>query len=210
MPVEMSGVVGLKKVLKNFAPDIYAQLEIEVGYGLTRVRDAARAKVPSANVGNLYNFTDDGKRHKSRTSRKRAFPRFNSAKVVKGLTYSLGNSKKNSQGYVAVYRLLNKNAVGAIIETAGRKNYPTAPDSQSNNKTNNKFVPQMSYVGQLKKITGKQGRDAYGRLLYAAWNEDNGRTLARVVKAVEKAATNFKRRAIEQDKNLTYYGKKAA
>jgi hypothetical protein len=47
-----------------------------------------------------------------------------------GITYSTSPSKPNKNGFVALARILNKSAAGAIYETAGRKN----PQGQPNYK----------------------------------------------------------------------------
>jgi hypothetical protein len=60
----------------------------------------------------------------------RPFPKFNSMQAKAGITYSTSPSKPNKNGFVALARILNKSAAGAIYETAGRKN----PQGQPNYK----------------------------------------------------------------------------
>jgi hypothetical protein len=60
----------------------------------------------------------------------RPFPKFNAMQAKAGITYSTSPSKPNKNGFVALARILNKSAAGAIYETAGRKN----PQGQPNYK----------------------------------------------------------------------------
>jgi hypothetical protein len=58
----------------------------------------------------------------------RPFPKFNSMQAKAGITYSTSPSKPNKNGFVALARILNKSAAGAIYETAGRKNADGQPN----------------------------------------------------------------------------------
>jgi hypothetical protein len=58
----------------------------------------------------------------------RPFPKFNSMQAKAGITYSTSPSKPNKNGFVALARIINKSAGGAIYETAGRKNAQGQPN----------------------------------------------------------------------------------
>ena len=119
MPVELEGAVQLRIALKRFAPDLSKQTQIEMGTALKTVTQVARGFVPSdgqvlsgwtKNLSGAENFVY------------RPFPKFNSVQAKAGITYSTSPSKPNRNGFVALARILNKSAGGAIYETAGRKN----------------------------------------------------------------------------------------
>jgi len=119
MPVELEGAVQLRLALKRFAPDLSKQTQIEMAAALKTVTSVARGFVPSdnqvlsgwtKNLSGAENFVY------------RPFPKFNSAQAKAGITYSTSPSKPNKNGFVALARILNKSAAGAIYETAGRKN----------------------------------------------------------------------------------------
>lgn len=205
MPVVVTGVVELKKALKQYAPDLLQQLNDEVRGALKEVTSAARSKVPGSAPGGLYNWQDDGREAKSRTSRQRAFPKYNALIIRRGLTYSLGNSRMNSRGFIALYSLLNKSAVGAIVETSGRKNPFGSKDSQSNNPdAGRRFVGAMNGVGALKQYDKfERGR---GRLLYAAYAENQGKALSAVIRAIEKANKAFNERSRTHNERASSYG----
>ena len=119
MPVELEGAVQLRIALKRFAPDLSKQTQIEMGTALKTVTQVARGFVPNdgqvlsgwtKSLSGAENFVY------------RPFPKFSSALAKAGITYSTSPSKPNKNGFVALARILNKSAGGAIYETAGRKN----------------------------------------------------------------------------------------
>jgi hypothetical protein len=207
MPVVVDGVPELKRALKQFAPDLRKQMDDEIRVALKEVVNAAKNKVPGTVPGNMYNWQDDGKEAQSRTGRERGFPKYNANVVRRGLTYSLGRSRFNRAGFASLYSLLNKSAVGAIVETAGRvsprgrtqkagRAYGESSKNigQSNNpQAGAFFVGRMNAVGSLKQYDKfERGR---GRLLLAAYAENNGKALDAVFKAIDKASREFRNRA---------------
>jgi hypothetical protein len=119
MPVELEGAVQLRIALKRFAPDLSKQTQIEMGTALKTVTQVARGFVPNdgqvlsgwtKSLSGAENFVY------------RPFPKFSSALAKAGITYSTSPSRPNRNGFVALARILNKSAGGAIYETAGRKN----------------------------------------------------------------------------------------
>jgi hypothetical protein len=206
MPVVVEGVPELKKALKKFAPDLLKEMNAEIRVALKEVTDDAKAKVPGQAPGNLYSWNDNGVEAKSRTSRERGFPKYNGRVIRRGLTYSIGRSRRNRQGFASLYSLLNKSAVGAIVETSGRvhpygrpqagnrHNKSTKDYGSSNNPAAGRiFVGAMNDVGPLKQYDKfERGR---GRLLYAAYAENNGKALDATFRAIDKASRLFKQRS---------------
>jgi hypothetical protein len=190
MPVEVKGLVETQKALKKLAPDLYEQMRKEIRIALKSVSNDAKSMVQPSVYG-LYNWQNTGAEVKSRTSRDRAFPKYDSKVIRSGLTYSLGKSKRNRAGFVALYSLLNKSAAGAIIETAGRANWAGDPRSQSNNPNAgshfNKSI-QGTYGGFGKVGNSRIDR---GRLLLKAVEQDQGKVYDAVFKAIAKAEHLF-------------------
>jgi hypothetical protein len=206
MPVVVEGVPELKKALKKFAPDLRKEMDKEIRTALKEVVDAAEAKVPGSAPGGLYNWQDTGVETISRTSKFRGFPKYNAGEIKDGLTYSLGARRRNSAGFSGLYSLFNKTAAGAIVETAGRKS-PNGRKQMGNRGTkstqvygrsNNpdagrRFVGAMNGVGPLKQYDKfERGR---GRLLYAAYAENQGKALDATFKAIDKAARALQARS---------------
>jgi len=200
MPVEVKGLVETQKALKQLAPDLYKEMNKEIRSALKIVVSDAKSMVQPS-VNGLYNWQDKGQPVVSRTSAKtakapnlRAFPKYDPNIIKRGLTYSLARGKRNSAGFISFYRLLNRSAAGAIIETAGRKNFNGSPNSRSNNPAAgahfNRSI-QGTYGGF--KAIGTRSQDR-GRLLYAAYSRDQGRATDAVFKAITKAESTFRKR----------------
>lgn len=195
MPVVVEGVPELKKALKKFAPDLRKQMDDEIRVALKEVTNAAKAKVPNQSPGGLYNWQDKGVESVSRTSRARAFPKYNARVIRRGLTYSLGRGKRNQSGFSSLYSLLNKSASGAIAETAGRLSGASGSSrSESNNpQAGARFIAGMNGIGAMKSHDGRQ--KSTGRILFAAYAENEGKALDGVFRAIDKASRLFKERA---------------
>lgn len=190
MPVVVEGIVGLRKALNKYAPDLRKQLDAEVKLALKPIVNDARAHVPEQSV--LRNFNSPGYVRKSRTGREDAFPNYDARIIRKGLTYTLAKKRNDRSGFVSMFTLLNKSRVGAIIETAGRRNPDGNPRSQSNNpNAGRQFIGSMNQIGALKDFANK-GRSTTGRLLFAAYNRNEGKALDAIMKALEKTAALFK------------------
>jgi hypothetical protein len=190
MPVEVKGLVETQKALRKLAPDLYAEMRKEIKVALKTVSDDAKKMVQPAVYG-LYNWDSKGVQVQSRTSRAEAFPKYDSKVIRKGLTYSLGRSRRNNAGFIALYSLLNKSRVGSIIETAGRKNFNGDPRSQSNNPNAgahfNRAI-QGTYGGFGNVGSSRMDK---GRLLLKAVEQDQGKVYNAVFKAIAKAEQKF-------------------
>jgi hypothetical protein len=125
MPVELEGAVQLRVALKRFAPDLSKETQSQMAAALKTVTTVARGYVPndgqvlsgwSKNLAGAENLAY------------RPFPKFNSMQAKAGITYSTSPSKPNKNGFVALARIINKSAGGAIYETAGRKNAQGQPN----------------------------------------------------------------------------------
>lgn len=194
MPVVVEGIVGLRKALRNYAPDLQKQMDAEIRTALKGVVKDARAKVPEGT--RLYNWQDKGMERKSRTGRERSFPAYNSTVIKRGMTYSLGKQRRNRVGFVSLFTLFNKSAIGAIVETAGRANPSGSNRSQSNNPNAGRMfnTTLSNQVGPLKSYKGNDQKTT-GRLLFAAYAENNGKALDAIMKAIDKATRQFNARA---------------
>ncbi len=221
MPVEVKGIVEAQKALKKFAPDLYKEMNKEIRAAMRVVVEEARGNVPNQIQG-LSGWQDQGKEVVSRTAGKaRGFPKYNPDVIRKGLTYSLGRSRRNYSGFVNVYRLLNRSAAGAIYETAGRKNPNGRAPVQStyyqnqitqgtegyyfykgkkiaratrNYNSNNPFAGYqfVNAINDEARLESiGRGRKNQGRLLYAAFAKDQGKVTKATFKAIDTAIAKF-------------------
>jgi hypothetical protein len=90
--------------------------------------------------------------------------------------YKLTPTKPNRQGWISTVSIHNKTAAGAIFETSGRKSGNVG-----------KFTPRLQ--GTLSGAGKMQGR-----AMFKAYNQDEGKARAGVIKALEKAAAKFNAR----------------
>jgi len=189
MPVELKGLANTKRAMKEFAPDLYKQMNDELKAIMLPVRNEARGYVPFKQVSGWMN------QHGTWENRV-----FDSAAVKKGIVYTQGKSKVNEAGFQSSYIVYNKTAAGAIYETAGRANPSGQPwvgrkgiagkkySHSSNPKAGMQFINSMG--GQLVG-----GGKTKGRLIYRAWARQNNKAIPAGIKAINKAITEFNRRA---------------
>ena len=172
MPVAVKGAVALRKALRDYTPDLAKQLPKEMALALKPVIKTARGYAPSESQI-LSGW-------KPRSMGEGRFPTYNASMVKSGIGYKTTPSKPNRRGFRSLARLFNKTAAGAIYETAGRK----TPDSRFVQNLNSKYASSMKGTGKLE-----------GRVLYRAYEEDQGKAQNGVLKAIEKAKTRLNQRA---------------
>jgi hypothetical protein len=200
MPTEVVGVVELKKALNKYAPDLAKELTKELGAILKPVVNEARSYVPLASPMSGWSETQNPKGK---------FPKYNALEIRKGIIYKTTPSKPNAAGFVNNIRIQNKSMIGAIYETAGRKNGqgqdwvgPKAGGASKgvsrsvNPYAGNQFI---SNLGQLYGPVRKGDHRMMGRLIFRAWAKTQGRANASVFKAIEQTTAKFNRRTAMVD-----------
>ena len=216
MPTEVSGALELRKALKKIEPALAKETEKEIRNLLKVVAVKARGFVPSeaplSGWGNAVGVWENRV--------------FNTSDIKRGIGYSTAPSKPNKRGFRSIATIFNKSAAGAIYETAGRKNPQGQPTQAS---TKGKYSSYIDTSGKVNKsanpYAGKQFIDALpplvdsqqagkagrrtrktkGRLLFRAWAEDQGKTNAAVLKAIEKSMTTAI--AVTKGVNRDYRGR---
>ena len=200
MPVIIEGVVGLKKALRQLAPDIKKEMDKEIRTALKPILKDAKSKVPGAAPGGLINWNDPGYTRKPRVpGKKEAFPSYDQTIIRRGLTYSVATSRMQNSGFVSLFTLFNKSRTGAIIETAGRVGAPNPRAASNNPDAGARFIGAMNGIGGLVDYSGR-GRKSTGRLLYAAYARNQGRALNATLIAIEKAKRNLANRILSDRK----------
>jgi hypothetical protein len=171
MPTRIQGVIAYRKALRKFEPELAKETTKQITAFLKPVVRNAKGFIPSnaqAPSGWLQRPNAKGRW---------ANRYFDSAQVKNGITYKTSPSKANRSGFRALASIFNKSAAGAIYETAGRK---------SGNTGN--FSPKLGgrLVGDKQKMTG--------RAIFRAFEEDQGKATAGVIKAIEASAAKFNAR----------------
>ncbi len=177
MPVEFAGVNELRKALKDYAPDLDKALKKELTALAKPIVNKARGYAPA--LPPLSNWGKGNGR----------FPLYNGQTVKSGIRFSTAKSKKNIRGFSSSIRIVNATAAGAIYETAGRKNPfgqpwvgPTGPSGKKYSHSINKSAGRDFIAAMGGEMKGR-GQDK-GRLIYRAWEEDQGKTQDAMIKAV--------------------------
>ena len=200
MPVEVKGVIALRKALNAYAPDLAKELTAEITKSLKVIQKDARGFIPSMAPNNLYDKAQ-GRQITAKTSmfrtfntegRLRMFPLYNAAEIKRGIVYRTGYGKPNAKGFRSLFRVRNLTAAGAIYEIAGRLHPNGDPRSKSNNpRAGARFVQQGALYGRK---TGSSG-DMRGRVIFRAWDQDQGKQLAHIMQAIENTRVKFNKRA---------------
>jgi hypothetical protein len=168
MPVEVKGAIALRKALRNYSPLLAKALPKEMGLALRPVAKTARGYAPSESQI-LSNWLP-------RPESQGTFPTYTPKIVKAGIGYKTTPSKANRRGFRSLARLFNKSAAGAIYETAGRVNL----NSQFVRNLNNKYSASMKGTDKMQ-----------GRVLFRAYEENQGKARDGVLKAIENARRNF-------------------
>ena len=202
MPVELQNAVALSKALKQYTPDLAKETQKEIAGHLRKVVNQARGFVPAQSPlsgwGNQTGIWE--------------YRAFNAGIMKRGIGYSTTPTKPNMRGFRSLATIFNKSAAGAIYETAGRKNPQGMPPAQRVKKyRNGQFIQEWQldktvnksanpnagkqFINALPPLVdsqqsnsaGRRTRKTKGRLMFRAWAQDQGRTTAAVVKAIQNA-----------------------
>jgi hypothetical protein len=217
MPVSVKGVIELRKALGKYAPDLQKELTKEINASLRVIQKDARGYVLSSPPGNLYGWDEATRSHRitSRNSsfrtfktegRVRLFPLYNAQTIKAGIVTRSGYSKPNARGFRSLFRIKNSSAVGAIYETVGRKNpngQPWVGKGPGGNNYSHSTNPGAgrNFTQRHGKLYGvkKANEDMRGRLIYRAWEKDEGKQTIAIFKAIEATNDKFKARAAMVD-----------
>jgi hypothetical protein len=118
MPTQLQGGAELRLALKKFAPDLAKGTQKEMATALKTITSKARGYLP-ADSQMLSGWTSA--LSSAETINYRAFPKYSQSEAKRGIRYSTTPSRPNRSGFVALARVMNTSAGGAIYETSGRK-----------------------------------------------------------------------------------------
>ena len=172
--------------MRKFDRDLTKQMNIEIKAAMITIRDKARGDVPQGFPTYLSGWEKRGKVQSqavfNTSGRVRKFPLFDTAEVKAGIVYRQGKSIQNRQGYRAQYYVRNNSAAGAIYETAGRV------QSGQQGRSNNPRAGEL-FIGAMGGLYGKDKER--GRLIFKAWEQDQGKATLAVTTAIDKAVKIF-------------------
>jgi hypothetical protein len=212
MPTEVKGGIALRKALKKFTPDLAKETQKEIAGLLKPVVSKARGYIPTtaplsgwgkeATTGRFPRYSASAaksgigyKTTPSKVNRQgfKALARIVNASAAGAIYETAG--RVNPQGRVqAKRREVNIPGMNSVYTTSTGKNF-----GKSNNpNAGQQFVEAMNSAGQVKNAyqreTGQAGRASRkmkGRAIFRAWAEDQGKTNAAVIKAIETSRDKF-------------------
>ena len=197
MPVVIKGAHEMMRALGQFDKDLRNNLNRETRAYLAPVVRQAKAYVPDA--GNLMGLRTGWTYKSSSTKitknssmfRVGTFPKYNSSTIKAGIKSIIGDARTQPNGWVSMYRIVNQSRAGAIYEVSGRAGGNSRRTYKSPNPhAGEHFMASIAATGELKGKNHLQGR-----LIYRAWNENQGKALLKVVRSVESTEKMFHNRA---------------
>ena len=190
MPTRVKGVIELRKAIRQFEPELAKATQKEITAALKPIVTKARGYLPA------NEDVPSGWLKRENAGGRWATRFYDQATARRGIVYKTSPSKANRKGWRSVASILNKNAGGAIYETAGRKTSGQQGESVNRN-AGQEFIAELSKTGQFKnadnqKRVGRHSNKFTGRAMFRAAAEDEGKATAAVMRALEKASSSFK------------------
>jgi len=190
VPVELKGVKSTLKAIRKIDPELLKEMNKEIRAVMVPLRDKARGFAPSPQPDNLYGWSKNPTKPRVQATfntegRVRLFPLYDHAEVVKGIYYSQAPSKRNKNGFRALYFVANRSAAGSIYETAGRATEPSSKGYRSNNPN-----AGAHFVSRMGPLYGNKQAER-GRMIFKAWDQDGGKVQDAVIAAIRKTIMAF-------------------
>jgi hypothetical protein len=212
MPASVKGAIELRKALRKFSPDLAKETQKELAGILRVITVKARGFIPATpplsgwGSGGGYFPTYNASEARRGIGYKATPSKVNSRgfrslarifnKSAAGAIYETAG-RKNPQG--------RSQAPLATVVLPGHKNFGKQIRSGSKNQSlsnnpnaGNQFIDAINSTGQIVNAyvrqEGQAGRASgkmRGRAIFRAWAEDQGKTQAAVLKAIETAAAKL-------------------
>jgi hypothetical protein len=193
--------------MKEYTPELAKETQKEIAKHLKVVTNEARGYVPSSSPLSGW----------AKAVGVWEYRAFNASTMKSGIGYSTTPSKPNRRGFRSLASIYNKSAAGAIYETAGRLNAQGNPPARrvagwtggafgkgelgqvwesgkgvnksANPHAGKQFINSLPPLvdSQQSSSAGRRTRKTKGRLIFRAWANDQGKTTAAVVKAIQAA-----------------------
>jgi hypothetical protein len=213
MPTEVKGGIALRKALKKFTPDLAKETQKEMASLLKPITSKARGFIPGTaplsgwgkegNWGVRGYSASDIKRgigYKTTPSKPnnkgfRSLAQINNKSAAGQIYEWAGRVHPNGReqaGFITGSNPRHANYGKKIISP--NKNQGSSPNPEAGSI----FVQAIDATGEMKnawkRSTGQSGRSSRkmkGRAIFRAWAEDQGKTNAAVIKAIEASRDKF-------------------
>jgi hypothetical protein len=172
MPASVKGAVELRKALRAFTPDLAKELPKEVASALKPIVVAGKGYLP-----------DNGQVLSGWLPRQNSvgtFPTYDVSIAKSKVGYKTTPSKANSKGFRSLASVFNKNAAASIYERMGK----LSPESVFVKNQQQKYNAPFKGKGRMQ-----------GRVLFKAYDENNGKATSAVLSAIKTASNKLNQRA---------------
>ena len=198
--MSIQGVSSTISALQSFAPDLKKALDKEIKGVLGKIVSEARGHIPSdihpsgwARENKNAGLIGPLQVGKSRGS----FVRFDAAKAKAGIKSVSPRSSKKTSGFRNSYGVIQRDAAGAIFETAGRGSRASRSRTRASRSTNptasQDFIQAVEkYNGVLPTSKGL-GQDK-GRALIIAVDDNKKKAQRAIFEAIKEAEGKAQRR----------------
>ena len=197
MPVNVTGVQETLKAMRKFDPDLAKQMNANIKRAMMPIRDKAKAYAPGNDQmlsGWVGTFASEV------TANYRAFPKYDQAEVTQGIIYRQGANNfgevmgaKFRRRFQVTHYVANPSAGGAIYETSGRLNASRKASRSLNPNARAQFLEPLGPLYGTRGMADPRfgSTDQRGRLIFRAWDEDNGKASQAVNLALNAAVNQF-------------------
>jgi len=212
MPTEVKGGIALRKALRKFTPDLAKETQKEMAGLLKPITAKARGFIPftapisgwakPASTGKFPRYSaGEAKRgigYKTTPSKPnkkgfRSLAQINNKSAAGAIYETAGRLNPNGREQ-AKRRDVNIPGMNSVYSTSTGKNY-----GKSNNpEAGSLFIQALNAQGEIKNAysrtegqSGRASRKMKGRAIYRAWAEDQGKTNAAIIKAIEISRDKF-------------------
>jgi hypothetical protein len=212
MPTEVKGGIALRKALRKFTPDLAKETQKEMASLLKPITAKARGFIPvtaplsgwgkPATTGKFPRYSSSEakrgigyKTTPSKPNRKgfRSLAQINN-KSAAGAIYETAG-RKNPNGRPQAKRVeVNIPGMNSVYTTSTGKNYGKSNNPEAGSLFIQALNAEGSIVNAYSRSSGQAGRASQkmkGRAIYRAWAEDQGKTNAAIIKAIEKSRDKF-------------------
>jgi hypothetical protein len=192
MPVNITGVQKTLKDMRKIDGDLANEMNKQIKGAMLPIRDKARGFAPS-NSSMLSGWSKGN----TSTAAKgfRFFPSYDQSEIIRGIVYRQGSNNKGevagakfSRRWRVAYFVANNSPGGAIYETSGRKSGPGGNKNTKslNPKAGEQFMQRLNSNPLIGDTTPEKGR-----LIYRAWEENEGRAAQAVNLALNTTTAKF-------------------
>jgi hypothetical protein len=217
MPTEVKGGIALRKALRKFTPDLAKETQKEMASLLKPITSKARGFVPAnaplsgwakpSKTGRFPNYSASAakrgigyKTTPSKPNRKgfRSLAQINNKSAAGAIYETAGRVNPNGRSQAKMREVVIPSSNPDIGEHRYKTSTGKGYGKSNNPNAGQQFVNAINSTGQIKDAyqrkagqAGRSSRKMRGRVIFRAWAEDQGKTNAAIIKAIEASRDKF-------------------